>query len=109
MDMGVLMLNEHTHLSIFGSKLWVIHFYQEQLDKFKKIGIGNKTEFDVTVTEDLIDITQARLNQLSTIFPITKKEREKLINGSTNNNNNGTINKSRSKSDSNSGHGGSKS
>jgi len=107
MDMGVLMLNEHTHKSVFGSRLWVIHFYQEQLEKFKKIGIGNKDEFNVTVTQDLIDITQARLDQLSTIFPITKKERDKLKNGSTNNN--GTVKKSRSKSNSDSGHGRSKS
>tara|TARA_R100001244_G_C5171739_1_gene131755 strand:- start:9508 stop:9744 length:237 start_codon:yes stop_codon:yes gene_type:complete len=43
----------------------VVRFYQEQLQKFKKIGIGNKTEFDVVVTDKLINVTIKRLRMLA--------------------------------------------
>ena len=39
-------------------------FYQGQLNKFRKLGIGNKTEFKVTVTSRLIDSTEKRLVEL---------------------------------------------
>ena len=39
-------------------------FYQEQLDKFRKLGIGRKTEFNTTVTSKLIESTQRRLTEL---------------------------------------------
>ena len=38
--------------------------YKEQLDKFAKIGLGNKTENGVVVTDTLIEATKRRLNQL---------------------------------------------
>ena len=42
----------------------IIYFYKQQIARFKKIGIGNKTEFHTTVTQPLIDITIKRLDQL---------------------------------------------
>ena len=51
-----------------GSKLWVIHFYQEQLTKFNKLGLGQRTEFGVLITEDLIKITEDRLKKLSVVY-----------------------------------------
>ena len=47
--------NSHNEIAIF---------YQEQLKKFRKLGIGNKTEFNTVVTSQLIDSTQKRLNVL---------------------------------------------
>ena len=38
--------------------------YRDQLIKFKKIGLGNRTENGVVVTEVLIDATKRRLCQL---------------------------------------------
>ena len=43
----------------------VIMFYKEQIIKFEKLGIGNKTEFKVTVTQPLIDRTKERLLELT--------------------------------------------
>ena len=40
----------------------MISFYRDQLQKFYQLGIGNKTEFRVTVTETLINVTKKRLN-----------------------------------------------
>ena len=40
-------------------------FYRQQLEKFYKIGIGNKTENGVVVTEILIEVTKRRLSQLN--------------------------------------------
>ena len=91
--------------STIGSKLWVIHMYQEQLDKFAKIGLGNKTENGVVVTERLIANTQKRLDQLTVIYDsklsynalklrmLKLKAKEKLLNGQTNSN--GTTTSSR--------------
>ena len=42
----------------------VIYFYKEQLRRFKKIGIGKKTEFNTVVTDRLIDCTKRRLKEL---------------------------------------------
>ena len=42
----------------------LVSFYKNQLRKFSKIGIGNKTEFNVTVTPNLIKITIDRLEQI---------------------------------------------
>lgn len=47
------------------TKSWLIAFYKEQLDKFTKIGIGKVTEFDIKVTQQLIDITRKRLIEIS--------------------------------------------
>ena len=40
-------------------------FYREQLKRFQRIGIGNKTDHGVVVTDILIDATRRRLLQLS--------------------------------------------
>ena len=83
---------------IIGSKSWIINMYLDQLAKFEKIGLGNKTENGVTVTETVIDMTKKRLAQLSAVYNagsrlgspyyIKKKIslKEKLLNGSTNSN-----------------------
>ena len=111
-NMGLLMVESEN----VGSKLWVINFYQEQLDKFAKLGLGKFTEFDVKVTEELIATTQRRLSEITTVYdgslhPRThmlrkaKKRlaiRERLRNGSTNNN--GTATTPRMQSDGNTGH-----
>ncbi len=52
------MNQRNTHLSE------IISFYKGQLARFDKIGIGNKTEFNTTITERLIDTTRFRLSQL---------------------------------------------
>ena len=95
-NMGLSMIESEN----VGSKLWVINFYQEQLNKFAKLGLGKLTEFDVKVTEKLIATTQRRLNEITTIYDgnlhsrthmlrKAKKrliKREKLRNGPTNSN-----------------------
>ena len=55
-------------LELTSSKLWLIHFYREQLIKLEKLGMGKKTEFGVTVTEGLIKVTRDRLNKLSVVY-----------------------------------------
>ena len=55
-------------LELSASKLWVINFYQDQLDKFEKIGLGQDTENGVTITEELILSTQKRLGQLAVVY-----------------------------------------
>jgi|TARA_R100000501_G_C2562349_1_gene72474 hypothetical protein len=83
-----------------GSKLWLIHLYQEQLDKFNKLGLGSQTENGVVVTKALIETTQKRLSQLTIIYDKHKSfrvytlrkamkkrmDKEKLLNGKTNGN-----------------------
>ena len=54
--------------SLYSSKLSMVNFYKEQLKKFKKIGIGNLTEYNVEVTDRLINITKKRLSQLSVSY-----------------------------------------
>ena len=56
------------NIEVTGSKLWLINFYQEQLDKFVKLGIGKKTENGIIVTEKLIKLTQQRLAKLSVVY-----------------------------------------
>tara|TARA_R100000656_G_C3879637_1_gene114127 strand:+ start:163 stop:354 length:192 start_codon:yes stop_codon:yes gene_type:complete len=50
---------------IVASKLWLIDFYRQQLDKLRSIGLGNETEFGVVVTEKMIKVTEKRLGQLA--------------------------------------------
>ena len=50
------------------SRLSVINLYREQLKKFKKIGLGNETEYGVVITSKLIDTTKKRLAQLSATY-----------------------------------------
>ena len=101
LNMGSLMMEPE----VIGSKLWLIHFYQEQLDKFAKLGLGKFTEFDTRITEALIATTQKRLDQLTVVYDgkltyrahalrrarnrrITRKKR---LNGQKLNNNGATL------------------
>ena len=90
-NMGLLMIEPE----VVGSKLWLIHFYQDQFNKFAEVGLGKKTEFDVKVTKELIAITQKRLDSLTVVYDqkITPRahalrrslrrrmDKEKLLNG----------------------------
>ena len=98
----------------------IIYFYKQQLSRFYKIGIGNKTENGVIVTEDLIKITQKRLAEISLVYDAKLKPRTPFFEGQSfikgkirkklhENNSNGTVAKSSSKSDGNNRHGGGKS
>ena len=40
-------------------------FYRNQIEKFHKIGIGNKTDNGVVVTETLIEAARRRLSELN--------------------------------------------
>lgn len=46
------------------SGTYVASFYREQLEKFEKLGLGKKTENGVTITQNLIDITEKRFYEL---------------------------------------------
>ena len=48
----------------YASPNMTVCIYQGQLRKFYKLGIGNKTENGVEVTQQLIDVTKKRLSQL---------------------------------------------
>ena len=99
-----------------GSKLWLIHLYQEQLDKFDKLGLGSQTEHGVVVTKKLIEVTQKRLSHLTLVYDkrITSRahalrraikrrmDKEKLLNGKTNSN--GTTAAQSCKDNSSTGH-----
>ena len=52
------------NIKAFGNKLSLIAFYKDQLRKFFKLGIGKKTEFNVVVTDNLINTTKKRRDQL---------------------------------------------
>ena len=56
------------------SRTFVARFYQEQLEKFQKIGIGKTTENDVVITPELIRTTRERLFQLKPILRITMEK-----------------------------------
>ena len=42
----------------------IIHFYRNQIAKFEKIGMGNKTEHNTVITEVLMEATRRRLLEL---------------------------------------------
>ena len=42
------------------SRLFIARFYDEQLVKFDKIGVGGQTENSIIVTPELIAITEKR-------------------------------------------------
>jgi len=42
----------------------IIQFYKQQIERFEKIGIGNRTDFNTVVTDSLMDITAKRLHEL---------------------------------------------
>ena len=48
----------------------IITFYQDQLKKFEKIGMGGSTENDTVVTPSLIAVTRKRLGQLLPISTV---------------------------------------
>ena len=52
------------------SRCFIVEFYRDQLEKFKKIGVGKETENGIKVSKKLIKTTEKRLKQLS---PILKK------------------------------------
>ena len=54
----------HRGITSGETRLYVINFYIEQLERFNKIGIGNKSEFGVRITQSIIDKTQERLWEL---------------------------------------------
>ena len=55
--------NESRHRTTISD---IIYFYKQQIARFEKIGIGNKTEFNTVVTNQLIDGTIKRLHELQT-------------------------------------------
>ena len=58
----------------------ITKFYQDQLKKFEKVGMGKATENDIIVTPSLIAITRKRLGQLLPIS--TVKQCLRRINAS---------------------------
>ena len=100
-------------IEMTSSKLWLINFYREQLSKFYKLGMGEKTEHNVVVSDRLINATKKRLERFLVVYDSNasdqalyqrrqlKKRKEKLINGQQSNDN-GTISKSREQSNSSS-------
>ncbi len=42
----------------------LIEFYKQQIKKFKRIGIGNRTKFNTEVSQKMIDSSQKRLDEL---------------------------------------------
>ena len=57
-DAGIINENKEV------SRIFISKFYQEQLIKFDKLGIGKLTENGIKITPELIAITEKRLNQL---------------------------------------------
>ena len=55
------------------SRTFIARFYQEQLEKFEKIGLGKMTENDIVITPELVRITRERLFQLKPILRLTMK------------------------------------
>ena len=108
----------------------LIHWYRDQLTKFKKLGIGRFTEHNTKVSQRLIDATKKRIVQLGgvealdddwgktkiqlpsdnnstnrvRIFREKEKVKQKLREMLNGNYTNGTTVNTRSKSDSNNGH-----
>ena len=57
---------------IYSRKI-IINFYESQLNKFNKIGLGKETENEVSVTPALIKITKKRLTQLKPFINLKVK------------------------------------
>ena len=60
---------------LYNSKLAMINLYREQLKTFDKLGIGNHTEFNTKITQELIDVTEKRLSELSSTYSVSKKSK----------------------------------
>ena len=109
--MGILMV------TVTGSKMWLINFYREQLNKFNKVGLGKRTEFQVKVTKELIETTKKRLEELVVVYDSTmtpqaltlrklkanKARKERTLNGQQTNGNRTAI-ASRMQGNGNTGH-----
>ena len=109
--MGILMV------TVTGSKMWLINFYREQLNKFNKVGLGKRTEFQVKVTKKLIETTKKRLEELVVVYDSTmtpqaltlrklkanKARKERTLNGQQTNGNRTAI-ASRMQGNGNTGH-----
>ena len=59
---------KHMALEPGASRLWLINFYREQLSKFRRLGMGQETEFGVVITKKMIQITENRLNDLTLVW-----------------------------------------
>ena len=104
-------------MQVTGSRLWMINFYKEQLNKFEKVGLGKLTENDVKVSPELIQVTRKRLDQLTVVYDSTmtpqalklrrlkaiKKMKERSVNGQQANSNGATTTQGR-KDNSDTGH-----
>ena len=42
----------------------ILDFYREFLNRYESIGVGNKTEYNTVVTQQMIDLTRERLYEL---------------------------------------------
>ena len=58
----------------------ITKFYQDQLKKFEKVGMGKSTENDIIVTPSLIAITRKRLGQLLPISAAKQYLRKISVN-----------------------------
>ena len=56
------------HQIVHGNKLSLINFYREQLQKYIKLGVGNRTKYDILITNTLIERTRKRLEELSSLY-----------------------------------------
>jgi hypothetical protein len=57
---------------------YISSFYKEQLNKFKKIGLGKQTEYGIEITSRLIKATERRLMELKPMTSLrTNKKEEK--------------------------------
>ena len=45
-----------------------ILWYEDQLKRFNKIGLGNKSEFGTIITNKLVNATKRRLNNLRFLY-----------------------------------------
>ena len=57
---------------------YIISFYEEQLNKYKKMGLGKQTEYGIEITSRLIKATERRLMELKPMTSLrTNKKEEK--------------------------------
>ena len=55
----------------------IAEFYEAQLEKFEKIGLGGSTENDTVVTKSLIEVTRKRLKQLKPLITMRRGRKRK--------------------------------
>ena len=61
LNKGEIMQHDQSHRTSISD---VIYFYKSQLERFYKIGIGNRTEYNTVVSDRLLDATLRRLTEL---------------------------------------------